>query len=92
MEWFISNMLKYVTETTGIYVEVGANDGVTQSYTYELEKLGWHGILIEPSKVAFDMCAKDRPNNKLFNCALVASGHERNLWGFLWFVFSEYWW
>ena len=81
MEWFISNMLKYVTETTGIYVEVGANDGVTQSYTYELEKLGWHGILIEPSKVAFDMCAKDRPNNKLFNCALVASEDMKEIYG-----------
>lgn len=74
-------MLKYVTETTGIYVEVGANDGVTQSYTYELEKLGWHGILIEPSKVAFDMCAKDRPNNKLFNCALVASEDMKEIYG-----------
>lgn len=81
MEWFINNMLKYVTETTGIYVEVGANDGITQSYTYELEKLGWHGILIEPSKVAFDMCARDRPNNKLFNCALVASEDKKEISG-----------
>jgi len=81
MEWFINNMLKYVTETTGIYIEVGANDGITQSYTYELEKLGWHGILIEPSRIAFDMCAKDRPNNKLFNCALVASEDMKEIYG-----------
>jgi len=81
MDWFVENMFKHVTETTGIYVEVGANDGATQSYTYELEKLGWSGILIEPSKVAFDMCAENRPNNKLFNCALVASEDVKEISG-----------
>ena len=43
MDWFVENMFKHVIETTGTYIEVGANDGTTQSYTYELEKLGWHG-------------------------------------------------
>lgn len=66
-------MLKYVTETNGYYVEAGANDGITQSYTYELEQLGWNGLLIEPSLEAFDKCVKNRPDNKFFNCALVAS-------------------
>lgn len=72
-EHYITNMFKFINETTGIYIEVGANDGITQSYTYELEKSGWHGILIEPSLEAFNKCAENRPGNKLFNCALVAS-------------------
>lgn len=81
MEHYITNMLKYVTEKSGFYVEVGANDGVTQSYTYELENIGWHGMLIEPSLEAFDKCVKNRPNNKLFNCALVASENTKEISG-----------
>lgn len=32
----------------GIFVDVGANDPVLNSQTYQLERLGWSGILIEP--------------------------------------------
>ncbi|SHO66866.1 methyltransferase, FkbM family [Pseudoxanthobacter soli DSM 19599] len=35
----------------GFFIEAGANDGVDQSNTYYLErKLGWTGLLIEPSE------------------------------------------
>lgn len=59
----------------GTYLEAGANDGIFFSNTYELEKLGgkWRGILVEPSPVAFQLLLKNRPNNHLFNCALVGS-------------------
>lgn len=33
---------------TGVFVEVGANEPIEGSQTYELEQRGWSGILIEP--------------------------------------------
>lgn len=32
----------------GYFVEIGANDGLKFSNTFNLEKIGWTGILIEP--------------------------------------------
>ena len=38
----------------GFFVEVGANDGVSYSPTYVLEKfLNWSGVLIEPNAIFF---------------------------------------
>jgi hypothetical protein len=34
---------------SGYFIELGANDGITLSNSYALEKIGWHGICIEPS-------------------------------------------
>jgi FkbM family methyltransferase len=34
-----------------IFIDVGANDGITGSMSYSLEKDGWTGILIEPNPV-----------------------------------------
>ena len=43
----------------GFYIELGAFDGITQSnsYFFELNR-NWKGILIEPSKSAFELCCK----------------------------------
>jgi FkbM family methyltransferase len=73
MEHYIKNLLKYIKSDNGFYIEAGANDGITQSYTYELEKLGWTGILIEPSVRSFTECVRNRSNKNNFYCgALVA--------------------
>lgn len=54
----IDKMLRrLVTGRKGFYVDVGANDPVRHSLTYNLYKQGWHGINIEPrpeSKALFD--------------------------------------
>jgi FkbM family methyltransferase len=56
----------------GFYLEAGANDGIRQSNTLELETAwGWTGILIEPSFPAFELLAESRPNNLLVNAALI---------------------
>ena len=67
----------------GTYLEAGAHDGIFFSNTYELEKLGskWKGVLIEPSPIAFQLLLKNRPNNHLFNCALVGSSSLKKIWG-----------
>jgi len=74
MEHYVKNLLEYINHYEGFYIEAGANDGIVQSYTYILEKMGWGGILIEPSKIAFKNCISNRSmdKNEFYNCALVA--------------------
>jgi len=58
-----------------IYIEAGANDGVFQSCTHNLEQTGeWSGILVEPNLRSFNDCLKNRSTitNKFYNCALVS--------------------
>lgn len=73
MEKYIEKLLEIIDYNGGFYIECGANDGITQSYTYELEKRDWTGILIEPSITAFNKCINNRSKANLFyNCALVS--------------------
>jgi len=60
----------------GFFIEAGANDGITQSNTYYLEKiLGWKGLLIEPLPVQAERCRRRRPKSEVVNAALVRSGY-----------------
>lgn len=55
----------------GIFIEVGAHDGLFQSNTKLLEDYyGWRGILIEPSEIVFNKLIHNRPLARCFNCAL----------------------
>lgn len=63
---------KYLPER-GFFIEVGANDGFSQSNTYYLEVFkGWRGVLIEPIPKLYKQCARIRRKSKVFNCALVS--------------------
>jgi FkbM family methyltransferase len=55
----------------GVFVEAGALDGLFMSNTKLLEDLGWTGVLIEPSKPAYDKCVQNR-DCFIENCALVS--------------------
>jgi FkbM family methyltransferase len=63
----------------GFYIELGAFDGITQSNTcfFELNR-DWKGILIEPSKSAFELCCKNRPNSIVVNCCCVSNAFNSN--------------
>ncbi len=64
-------------EKNGIYIELGALDGVFQSNTKWLEDdYGWTGILIEPSPNGYEKVKQNRINNKIFNCACVSFDYE----------------
>jgi FkbM family methyltransferase len=55
----------------GVFLEAGANDGITQSNTLVIEKkLKWSGILIEPLPSKLSELKKNRPLSKIFNVAL----------------------
>jgi FkbM family methyltransferase len=60
--------------TTGIYLEIGANDGLTQSNTWWLERSGgWRGILIEPALNKYLELVKNRSSLNFFACAACVS-------------------
>jgi len=64
---------KFIRIKSGYFIELGANDGISQSNTMYLEKyLGWSGLLIEPHLPNFEKLKKNRsPKNHFCNCACV---------------------
>ena len=58
----------FKNKTNGVYIELGALDGVLYSNTKFFEdSLQWKGILIELHPEKFKLLEKNRPNNFLFN-------------------------
>ena len=58
----------FKSKKDGVYIELGALDGVLYSNTKFFEdSLGWKGILIEPHPDKFKLLQANRPNNFLFN-------------------------
>ena len=54
----------YLNYDNGYFVELGANDGITQSNSYYFEKYrGWQGTLVEPVPHNYLKCIRNR-NNK----------------------------
>jgi FkbM family methyltransferase len=65
---------KYISYENGFFVELGANDGFTQSNTLHLEIYkNWRGVLIEPSPHLFLSCVdfRSRDGNSIFCNACV---------------------
>jgi len=60
----------------GIFVEVGAYDGVHLSNTFHFEQIGWSGILIEPDPDKAVQCRRARPGATTFQCAVVGPEHD----------------
>jgi FkbM family methyltransferase len=46
-------ILKYLGDSTGTFLDIGAYDGITFSNTYELVKRGWKGVMVEASPRTF---------------------------------------
>ena len=55
----------------GVFVDVGAHDGVSINNTLYFEKYnGWTGINIEPIKEVYDKLLLNRPSSTNINCAV----------------------
>ncbi|MBC7617635.1 MAG: FkbM family methyltransferase [Candidatus Saccharibacteria bacterium] len=71
---------KYVDYNNGYFVELGANDGVTQSNSLYFEKYrNWRGLLVEPAPQNYLKCRKNRSVRDSIYCAACVSfdyGHE----------------
>lgn len=67
-------LARYLDFRNGVFVELGANDGFTQSNTYYLEKfLRWTGVLIEPLPRLYQQAVKNRPHSQVYNYACVSN-------------------
>lgn len=66
----------FFNKTSGIFVEIGAYDGISYSNTYFFEKyLSWSGICIEPLKREFAKLQKNRNCICLNEC--ISSKNEK---------------
>lgn len=54
----------------GVFVDIGAYDGVTLSNSYVLENLGWTGWCFEPMPERYMQLVQARPNSQCHNCAI----------------------
>jgi len=72
---------KYVTQTLlpekrgGYFVDIGANDGISSSNTYYLERtLGWQGVCIEPIPEVFALLEANRKCRIVHGCIARQAG------------------
>ena len=74
----IAALIPSILSEKTFFIEAGANDGVTNSNTYFLEKrFGATGMLIEPSPSNFEKCYRNRSSKNLFeHCALVSEAYK----------------
>jgi FkbM family methyltransferase len=64
----------YLDYDGGFFVELGANDGVTQSNSLYFEKYrGWRGVLVEPAPDNFLKCCANRSRATQVFCAACVS-------------------
>lgn len=73
----LNNILTFKND--GVFIEIGANDGKTGSFTYNLADIGWYGINFEPVPRIYNLCCenhKHHKNVKNFNIAIGASRSE----------------
>lgn len=69
----------FKNKMNGVYVELGALDGILYSNTKFFEDtLNWSGVLIEPHPNKFDFLKKNRPNNFLFNNLISCNNESLN--------------
>jgi FkbM family methyltransferase len=68
----------FINFDRGYFLEIGANDGVTQSNTLYYERhREWTGSLVEPFPTNFFKCRRNRvPQTKVFCAACVPFGYS----------------
>jgi len=54
----------------GVFLDIGANDGLTFSNTRALVDLGWRGVHVEPGAAAFAKLKKNLPNACAYQVAV----------------------
>lgn len=57
-EWLFNNFFK--DKSDGVFLEVGADDGIDKSNTKFFEDRGWNGMCIEPSPKRFKLLKSNR--------------------------------
>lgn len=68
---------EHITKENGVFVELGAYDGINQSNTLYFERKGWRGLLIEPVPETYQKCCQNRPLARVVHAACVAFDYPR---------------
>ena len=66
-------IMEALPDAPGVFVEIGAYDGITQSNSVLLEAAGWHGLLIEATPGSYAKCVRARPRALVEHAACVAA-------------------
>ncbi len=75
----VGRKLEQYLKNDGFFIEVGANDGFSESNTYYFERFrNWKGILIEAIPELYQQCLQERPKSTVFNYALVADDYKED--------------
>ncbi len=74
-KWIVERLLP--EKTHGIFVEIGANDGVTISNTWLLEQRGWTGLAVEPLPDAYARLVQNRRCVAVNGCVAPRPGRAR---------------
>jgi FkbM family methyltransferase len=73
--YYIENISKH--RKNGIFLDIGANDGIFTSNTYKLEKeYNWTGICIEANPNLIEKLKLNRPNSNIVNKGVWSSVTE----------------
>jgi FkbM family methyltransferase len=77
-EVVIRNMIKLLpTQSSYVFVDIGAHDGVTFSNSRFLDETGvWDGVLIEPNPEVFNVLERNRPGRMCIQAAVADSEGE----------------
>jgi FkbM family methyltransferase len=62
-------LLEFFGGAPGFYVDVGANDGLSNSNTAALDEMGWRGLLVEADPILAVTCRRARPRATVVACA-----------------------
>lgn len=73
-KWVIEKLLP--NKADGVFVDIGANDGVTLSNTYKLEQIGWNGIAVEPVMSVYDKLVENRKCIAVNGCVASKTGKQ----------------
>ena len=72
----LNNILTFKND--GVFIEIGANDGKTGSFTYNLAEIGWYGINFEPVPRIYDLCCENHKHHKNVKNINIAIGESRS--------------
>ena len=74
-KYYIENIINYKKD--GVFLDIGAHDGITFSNTYYLEKhLNWKGVCVEPNPNVHNKCIKNR-NSIVCKKAIFERSNEK---------------
>jgi FkbM family methyltransferase len=69
----------FAGKSCGVYLEVGAFDGVSNSNTWYFEQIGWSGVLVEPNPDLAEACRMRRPKSLVVECAVVGDRKQSRM-------------